>query len=62
MVGLPVGDVRVTVGGPGGMLSTVQLTEPAGLTLPAASVWVTEYVCVPSARLLSVIGLLGQAA
>jgi hypothetical protein len=42
--------------------STVQLTTPGELTLPAVSVAVTEYVCGPSGRLARPTGLAGQTS
>ena len=48
------GEVRETEGVLGAVVSTVQVDVPLVLVLPAASVWRTETVCDPSARLLSV--------
>ena len=57
--GVLTGEVRETEGVVGAVVSsrvvsTVQVDVPLVLVLPAASVWRTETVCDPSARLLSV--------
>ena len=57
VVGFAVGDARLIVGAAGGTLSVVHVTEPAALTLPELSVWVTEYVCDPLASPFRLIGL-----